>query len=439
MWRNTTKHLLTIMALAGTATLCVAQPKDNSPLSRIGLGELHDLYFVSAGAQGGLGAAYRRLHEVNLKNPATLGFLEATALEIGMFAKRSAFKRNDFSSKVWSGNLNYLSLSIPLLNPINELLERREREFAWGINVALTPHSTVGYAINSTDVIENVGTVSRSFQGTGGTYRAGVSSGWRYQDLAVGLSAGYLFGNTTYNTETSFDDIILEYITLSRTDISYRGFIWNSGLQYDIRLKPSSGGNRRFITLGAHYTSASSFDTKRDHISVVSNAGLNDRDTSEFALDIPGTGKLPGEFGVGVMVQESNNWSAGIDFSRRPWSVYENTARPDALRDTWRLAGGVAYTPNFSSISSYFSRIEYRAGLYYQKDPRVLEGEQASQYGVTAGMGLPFVFLRTFSYLNIGLEYAHAGTENALRENLLRGRIGIVLNDNQWFLKRRYQ
>jgi hypothetical protein len=120
------------------------------------------------------------------------------------------------------------------------------------------------------------------------------------------------------------------------------------------------------------------------------------------------------------------------------WDDYVNEARPEVLKDTWRLAGGMTYTPNFSSISSYFSRVEYRAGGFYQSDPRVLEGEQAYRYGVTFGAGLPFVFLRSFSYLNVGFEIGRAGTKSALKENYLRARIGFVLNDNQWFLKRRY-
>ena len=82
--------------------------------------------------------------------------------------------------------------------------------------------------------------------------------------------------------------------------------------------------------------------------------------------------------------------------------------------------------------------MEYRAGVFYQTDPRNLEGEQAYRFGITAGAGLPFVFLRSFSYLNIGLEIGRAGTMSTFKENYLRGRIGIVLNDNQWFVKRRY-
>jgi hypothetical protein len=83
--------------------------------------------------------------------------------------------------------------------------------------------------------------------------------------------------------------------------------------------------------------------------------------------------------------------------------------------------------------------VEYRAGFFYQQDPRVLEDEQAFKYGVTIGAGMPFVFLRSFSYLNLALEYGRAGTDTALKENYFRARLGFVLNDNQWFLKRRYQ
>lgn len=428
---------LTIMLLSFTGFLW-AQPVDNSPLSRIGVGELQDLYFVGSYAQGGLGAAYKHLHQVNLKNPASLAYLEATALETGFYAKRSALKRGPFSSTVWSGNLDYFSLSFPILNPINELLERRERDFGWGVNVSLTPFSRVGYIVTSEDVFDSIGVVSRSFQGTGGLYRFNVGNGWRYKDFSLGVNLGYVFGRTTYSTETSFIDVPGDYVHLTRSEISYRSFVWNTGLQYDIRLKPSSENNKRFITLGAYYNSKSSFDTEHDYVNYVRNIAYSDADTAIYEIDQPGTGQFASEFGIGAIIQESNAWSFGVDYSQQAWSEYRNDARPETLSDTWRLAGGLTYTPDFSSISSYFSRVEYRAGAFYQSDPRNLEGEQAYRYAVTVGAGLPFVFLRSFSYVNIGLEIGRAGTESALKENYLRGRIGIVLNDNQWFLKRRY-
>jgi len=441
MSRNTTSLVRTISILAIAVTLYVqgfTQPVDNSPLSRIGIGEPHDGYFVSSYAQGGLGAAYKHLHQANIKNPASLAFLEATAFESGFYAKRSVLERGAFSSTVWSGNLDYLSLSFPILNPINELLERRERDYGWGISVSLTPFSQVGYAIFSQESVDSLGIVSRSFQGSGGLYRFNVGNGWRYKDLSVGLNLGYIFGNTIYSTETAFDDVVGEYQHIARSDISYRGFTWSTGFQYDIRLKPSPEKNTKFITLGAYYKSAASFDTEHDYISYVRNIAYNDADTAIYDVGVMGAGEFASELGIGVLIRESNAWSAGIDYSQQSWSDYYNDARPEELRDTWRLAGGVSYTPDFSSISSYFSRVEYRAGMYYQTDPRELEGEQAYRHGFTVGAGLPFVFLRSFSYVNIGLEYGRGGTESALKENYLRGKIGIVLNDNQWFLKRRY-
>ncbi len=418
MSRNTTRHLITLGAIRMIPiSWLISQPSDNSPLSRFGLGELSDQNFVAAFSQGGIGSAFWHLHQANLVNPAS-GHLEATALETGVFAKHSTLKRNDFSSGVWSGNMEYFSLSFPILNPINIVLERREREFGWGMNVSLTPFSHVGYSITSHDLLDSIGMVTRSFQGTGGLYRVNWGNGWRYKDLCVGLNVGYLFGRTSYSTQTDFDDIAYDYSDKTRSDISYRTFIWNTGIQYDIRLPSSERNNRRFITLGAHYTLRENFDSKQDYISYAQSVSLVDADTSVYVTGQEGSGRLPSEFGIGVRIQESNVWSAGIDYSRAAWSKYFNTARPDTLRDTWRLGVGMTYTPDFSSISSYLSRVEYRAGIFYQKDPRVLEGEQAFRYGVTLGAGMPFVFLRSFSYVNLGLEYGESGDEKCAQRKL---------------------
>ena len=40
--------------------------------------------------------------------------------------------------------------------------------------------------------------------------------------------------------------------------------------------------------------------------------------------------------------------------------------------------------------------------------------------------------------LNLGLEYGNMTFNNTLKENYLKLNLGFTINDNEWFLRRRY-
>src|SRR5688572_17266452 len=105
MSRITRKSLILSFFFLCLTALAVAQPKDNSPFSQFGLGDFLETDLPTSHAMGGLGSVYHDFFEANLENPASLGFLQYTALQIGMFAKRSVYKRFDDKQTVWNGNL----------------------------------------------------------------------------------------------------------------------------------------------------------------------------------------------------------------------------------------------------------------------------------------------------------------------------------------------
>lgn len=438
MWRRYINCCTLVVLLACAVADVQAQPKNNSPLSRFGMGDLYDREFVSSHTMGGLGATYHHIFQANVKNPASYGHLEATTLDIGMFGRHTRLKRAGEESSIWSGNIEYFSLSIPLINPINELLEQREKEFTWGLNISLMPHSDVGYFVIAQDHVDSIGTVSRNFQGTGGTFRFNVGNGWKYRGLSAGVNLGYLFGKSEYLIETVFDSLFNNYEHIDLNSTAYEGFLWDIGVMYEFEMPETSRQNRQAFTVGLHYHTDLPISTTSDYLNYVENPFFNDRDTADFRIDASGKGTLPSEFGVGLMYEESTKWRAGVNFTSTPWSNYENESRPETLSDAWRVSVGGAYTPNASSITSFFERAEYRAGFTYAKDPRSIDGEQVTQIALTAGIGMPFVFQRYFSFVNIGLEYGSRGISGSFKENYIRVKLGLSLNDNQWFIKRRY-
>jgi hypothetical protein len=416
----------------------LAQPKTNSPMSSLGLGDIFEPDFVAAGSMGGIGAVYHHSYVTNIVNPASLGYLKATSFEFAISGQWARIKKQDFSEDIWSGNLEYLSLSIPLVNPINDILERRTSTLAGALNISISPFSQVGYLVESSGVIDSLGDVESTFRGKGGTNRLNIGTGWKYKQWAFGANLGYLFGAMEYQSETIFADLVNRYDHLARTNYTFKGFLYDLGVMYDFKLKNSTKNNRRLITVGAHFNGTTSFTGKEDYLNFVVNSLYQTSDTAAYVIDGKVEGTLPGQIGLGVMIVESNKYSLGATYTISSWGKYKNNARPDVLADTWKIALGGTFTPEYNSITSYLSRVEYRAGMFYQTDPRVFDGTQAIEYGASIGFGFPFVQQRFFSFLDLSFEYGWRGVSDGLKENYLRFRVGFNLNDTQWFIKRRF-
>ena len=115
------------------------QPKRNAPYSGFGLGDPLDQFFVASGGMGGLSATFQDAFHLNLRNPASLAYLQATAFEVGFNAKYSILDGGDEKARSWGGNLAYLALGFPLKNPINEALDRQRSKLGWGMAFSLQP------------------------------------------------------------------------------------------------------------------------------------------------------------------------------------------------------------------------------------------------------------------------------------------------------------
>jgi long-subunit fatty acid transport protein len=418
-----------------------AQPKDNSPYSRLGLGEM--LFpTLSSGGFGGLTAAYADPFHINLQNPASYGTLMATTFEAGLFAKYSNFAFNDQSTKAWSGNLSHLSLAFPMRNPLNDLLEKKKRDFFWTMNIALLPNTQIGYDIQTLEVHPDVDTTLNIFQGTGGTNKLIWGNGFRYKNFSFGVNLGYLFGTLEServvrfrNLGTSFEDRFLD-------NVNVRAFVWNLGVQYrhdfDKQKKEDPYYKGRSLIVGAYGNSSSNTTTKSTILRLRENFIYSPiiSDTLFSVKDEKGEGTLPVEFSFGAMYQHTDKLRVGVEYNFAAWSKYENEGKPDQLFDSRRIAAGVEYMPNATSYNNYLERIRYRAGFYHRTDPRL---DDLNHYAFTFGLGLPVILPRQqTSFVNLAFEIGKYETSNAIKETFARISLGFTLNDNSWFFKRKF-
>ncbi len=426
----------------------MAQPKENSPYSRFGIGDLVDNNLAYLRGTG-LGAALYNPYQVNIVNPASNGFLKSTVFDVGLYSKYSNLKTKGQNADVFSGNIDYLSFGVPLINSVNELLEQKIRPYDFGLSFTLMPHSNVGFDIISENYNEEYGTVKRSYKGKGGTYKFLAGFGARYKDISLGINLGYFFGKINYDRLLNFSDLKGPFVNNYHQDYSVSGFLYNVGAIYNLvlnkkDLSEESNVKPKKLIFGVYGNSKTNFSTVSSTLNtatvydVNSSISLKPVDTLVNDVEIKGKGTLPVNIGGGIVYNSENKWIVGLNYSQSLWSQYTNDIKNDVFSDSYDVSLGVQYTPNEDSYLRYFDRVSYRGGLYYKTDPRNEGENQFDERGFHVGLGLPFIYKRMVSRMNIDLNFGNRGSNLAIRENFVKLSFSVTFNDSNWFIKRKY-
>ncbi len=417
-------------------------PTFNSPYSRLGLGNLTTRQNAATLGMGRMSAAWQDPLQANLLNPAALAFLRTASFEGALFAQYTRLLGVEGTDVAWNGNLAYLSLAFPLINPLNRMLENRQTPFNWAMSLSLAPYSSVGYIVSAQAEIPPMDTIKNHFLGSGGLYTLSWGNAWRFKNFAAGIHLNWLFGKIASNRQVEFITLQSPYHNIFVDDTAYRGLQWKGGLQYryDFKTTQADGTQEstgKSLVLGIYGQSSQSFRTDSEVRRMGVNNSLPDTDTVLNIVNQQGTGTLPSSFSVGMMYQVVNKLRIGAEYGQSQWSQYRNDAKPnEQLYDTWHFSAGMEITPNYQSYNNYFARARYRLGLFFQTDPRV---SGMKERGITLGAGFPVIKPRQeVSWLNFALEIGQTVPPSGLKENWVRLTFGFTLNDNTWFFKRKF-
>jgi len=451
---NNFGRIIVLLLICGSLSGLRAQvnnniiPKDNSPFSRLGLGDLARPFSAAQSGMGGVGIAIIESAFDNPGNPASLAYLQNASFESALNVVNSDWESNSGNTNsLWTGNIQYLSLAFPMSNPINLALENRRPDFSWGMSPNLRPYTTVGYDIEVNSTVEEFGDYTNTLKGTGGTYQLNWANGWRYKNLSAGLRTTYYFGKITNSRRVSLDDLSLfAHATEFLDEYSVSGFQFEGGLQYVIKIdkeevSANSNAPRRRVILGATGSNTADFNTVVSRFYTRDNLGLRpfDRDTLLDIRDQRLTGTLPMSYGFGVTYENINKLKISAEYEASNWSEYRNEAKPDQLFNSYRAALGIEYIPNINSFTGGMARWSYRIGAFTGTDPRSFNGTQLETYGVSLGFGVPIITARqAVSYVHIALEAGQVRAGDILQNNYLQATLGFSLNDNTWFFKRKF-
>ena len=438
MLTNKERKPLVLMAAAVLAAGGArAQGLGNSPYSRIGLGEYNaNTGGVRQMAIGGTGLAAPNAVNVNELNPALLYYTSRTTFEAGYNGQYKTVRNATAATRSGSGTLGYLAFSVPL-------------SAKWGAAVGLKQVGAVDYESNIIgSVVNSPNDLSlKQYKGEGGVSEAYLGQGFRLtKDLAVGLTASYVFGvvdettGTTVQVMNSSDPLRK---AVDRTHTRYSDFAFRAGAHY--RHKVSKDLN---LNLAGVYSFGHSLNGRQVVTKEQENASGTLIGAPTPVSDGPGSTYVPALAQAGISFDNDKNWSVNLDAARQQWSKFtsfnDGTA---ALSNTMRLGLGGEFTPDPGSVEHYFRRVGYRAGLSVGQLPYQPGGKTLYDRAVSWGFAFPLPTATPLDATTFSLSFIYGVRGNTdllstrasnVQETYIRGQFGVTLN-NRWFIKRRLQ
>lgn len=411
------KRFIIIVAFFTTA-LMAAQEGTSSPYSYYGIGVPKFKGTVENQAMGGLMLFSDSIH-LNLQNPAGYGRLRLTTFTVGGSHQRTQLKTDEASERNQNTSLDYLAVGVPT----------GKLNFGFGI----LPATAVGYRV--LDVNEET---ANRFTGRGGMNKVFLTAGYAINNnLSVGVDANYNFGNLQNSFTAVQNGVELGTRRINRTDIS--GFNFNLGVDYQKRI---ANGLKLFTA--ATYSPATDVSTDRMRNTATILFAPDGREivNSESNVELPERDlTLPGKYTLGLGLGGTNKWFLGAEYTGLQASEFNfdsgRTNQNYQYKDATQFRLGGFYIPQYNSLTSYFSRIVYRAGVRYEETGLHLNNESVNEFGISFGLGLPAG--TSFSNANIGMEYGQRGTtaSGLIQENFFKFTVSLSLSD-RWFQQRRF-
>lgn len=416
------KKLLSTILLPCTLTFSIAQSVSTSPYTSYGIGELlFDNNIEQAGMAGISTVSTNPFHaSANFFNPAANQNLNMTSFEFAVNTRMSQFKDVVGSSKKSSTYLSNVSLAFPVGQKVRA-------------GIGFQPYSAIGYEVRTATIGDEV-SYSNYFKGEGGLNSLHVMGSYNVAtNLALGVRASYLFGDLKRSQIIQIEgqELLAEYNYTSKTN----GIQFSLGANYVKRLT----SNRR-IEFGATYTLGTNLNAKvTDMVTTYSTftTSQSNLDTVHYKR-VHGDMKLPQMVSIGASYKKDFHWMIGAQFDWGDWGAYRLDEDDRSKMDTrLRASVGGYWIPDFNSYKSYFNRVVYRAGAFYEATPLHIANQGVKKYGVTIGFGFPVGKDRDASMLNLSLELGQQGKAEShiIKENFANIKIGFTLNDF-WFRKR---
>lgn len=424
---NNFKKVFTALLMMLSAGVVVSQSSLTSPYSHYGLGDLNNISNTRNRTMGITGVAQRGFYNVNPINPASYTSFDSLSFvfEAGMRSNFNTLKTVNISESASTAGLDFMYFGFPVARGIR-------------MSFGLMPFSTIGYKILDEQTDPTVGKVDYYYEGDGGLNQYYLGTGIQlHKNLSIGVNAYYLAGTINRSRLLHFPDSAAMLNTRVRDIVNISDFSFSAGIQFH---KTFAGGSK--FTLGLTGGYGNTLKTNKEQLAETLFGGINSgyeffRDTISYSKDVPGTIKLPLLVSGGLLYEKPDKITVSLEGSYGFWNDYRIDGLQDSLKNNYRFNGGVEFIPDNRSISGYWQKIRYRAGVSYSLTYLNLKQIQVKDFYTSFGVGLPIK--RQAATLNFGAEIGSRGTKknNLIQENYLRFYFGVSITE-RWFVKRRY-
>ncbi len=419
-------RLIIFILFSGITAGGIAQKLDASPYSHFGTGNQIEPVNTFSALMGGADGGYSGSSVLNFSNPAALSGLKNTVFDMGAFY--GYLNSSDFSAaqKVTLSGLGYLSMGFPLSKKM-------------GFSASLQPASNMGYKIQ----IEQPGEVE-TFVGDGGTSVFSVRAGYElYQGISLGVEGNYYFGNVEYSIIDSRDEVY--YSTHYRTLSYLSGYSFGAGLLYRKMYK-----EKNYISAGAKLKFEDRLKAESEeylYSSRIFGTLEEPHDTLTSRTGIESEIIRPLKYALYLGAGKTGNWYAGIGYESQDAWQFGDIVVPDndkvEYTGSYAVRAGGFWIPKINSLTSYWSRVKYSAGVKYVHTGLSIatpgtQGafQDVNKFGISFGLGLPAGTRN--SQIQLGFEYENRGKNSGglIQEQFYNLRIGVNISE-KWFRKRK--
>jgi hypothetical protein len=94
------------------------------------------------------------------------------------------------------------------------------------------------------------------------------------------------------------------------------------------------------------------------------------------------------------------------------------------------VSAGGWFIPNANDFRSYFSRVIYRYGAFYEKGGLNINGKDINGYGLSLGANFPIKpSINSFSSIDFAVEFGKKGTvqNNLVQQGFINFKIDLIL------------
>lgn len=398
-----------------------AQNEIIMPYSSYGIGMVNRSSNGILDAMGGVSYGMQNPYYINFRNPASYAAFDSLSFiaDVSASVYSSLLKQRRLSQKNSYAKPGYITIGLPVTRH-------------WRTSVGILPFSDIGYSIDNSEVIDDIGSVNYVYSGKGGVNQLYWGNAFKIcKGLSIGLNVSYLFGSVYAYSNTEF-----EGSNLFNTYINDAYFV--DGIYYDVGIQYMfNAGEKHRIGLGAVYSNTA-YIWAKEKLLVNSYSGTfvstTLYDTVLYKDDLRGNLNIPQSIGAGLSYTYNNKLTIAADVTWRNWEKFQ-FMKPsnDTTINSITSSLGLQFIPDPMS-NKFFKKMAFRVGGKYSTGELLLRNKPISEFGVCIGVGVPLTTFNTHSSINIMFEYGKVGTltNELVLQNYFRFSLCFTLQE-RWY------